>query len=97
MIDAMDRVLLVNDVQALAAVAHAMEDIIDLPKAEISAISIPVLAIAGQNDPERGNLEKMVGVVPDITINLLPGKDHLQAVSDAAFKDSIVEFLSGKE
>lgn len=94
MIAARDQILKVNDVQALAAVARAMGDIVGLPETQISAINVPVLAIAGENDPELGNLEKMVGVVPDIKMKVLPGKDHMQAVSDPEFKDSIVKFLS---
>lgn len=93
-IAAMDQMLQGQDVAALASVARGMADIVNLSAGEVSAITVPVLGIAGEHDPERGNLEKLMGVIPDYTMKVLVGRDHMSAMSDLQFNSSIVEFLS---
>jgi pimeloyl-ACP methyl ester carboxylesterase len=56
-----------------------------------------VLGIAGENDPERANLEKMMGLVPDCTMHVLPGRGHMDAVADPQFIGIIMEYLSGRK
>ena len=53
-----------------------------------------MLGIAGEHDPERGNLERLKGVLPDYTMKVLAERDHMSAMSDPQFNSSIVEFLS---
>ena len=91
-----DELLKGNDIEALVAVAKSMGNIIDLSSQQLSDIQIPVLGIAGENDRERGNLEKMVGVVPNFTMKVLPGRDHVDAPSDPRFEGIITEFLSNE-
>lgn len=92
-IAAVDQMLAGQDIAALVSVARAMADIINLSSEEVSSIAVPVLGIAGEHDPERGNLEKLVGVIPDYTMKVLAGRDHMSAMSDPQFNRSIVEFL----
>jgi pimeloyl-ACP methyl ester carboxylesterase len=93
-----DRFLKGNDVDvaALVAVARSMINIIDLSPQQLANIQVPVLGIAGEGDPERGNLEKMLGVVPNFTMRVLPGRDHFDAPLDPQFDGIITEFLSGQ-
>jgi pimeloyl-ACP methyl ester carboxylesterase len=92
-----DQILTANDIDALVALARSMGDVINLSNDELSAIRIPVLGIAGEHDPERPNLEKLSGVVPDFTMKVLSGRDHGSAVMDPAFNSHIIEFLSGQQ
>jgi pimeloyl-ACP methyl ester carboxylesterase len=89
------------DTGALGSVARSMIEIIDLPEEDVAAIDVPVLGIVSENDPERPNLERMEGVVPDFELVLIPAGptgdgnlDHLGATLDPLFRDTIVEFLS---
>jgi pimeloyl-ACP methyl ester carboxylesterase len=92
-----DELLEGNDIEALVAVAKSMGSILDLSPQEVSDIRIPVLGISGENDPERGKLESMVGVVRDFSMKVLPGRNHMDAPSDPQFVGIITEFLSGQQ
>jgi len=92
----MDQMLKGQDIAALASVARGMDNIIGLSPEEVSAITLPVLGISGEYDPERGNLEKFVGVLPDYTLKILAGQDHISAAADPQSNGSIVEFLSAE-
>jgi pimeloyl-ACP methyl ester carboxylesterase len=96
-ISAADEMLLGQDIEALVAVARAMDGIINVSRDELSEIRVPVLGIAGENDPERGNLEKMIGVVPDFAMKVLDGRGHMDAVIDPQFNSIITKFLSGQQ
>ena len=83
-----------QDVAALVAVTQSMPEIINLSKDEVGAIRVPVLGISGENDPERHNLERMVGVAPDFTLKVIAGADHGTALVDPQFMDSVLGFLN---
>jgi pimeloyl-ACP methyl ester carboxylesterase len=87
----------------LAGVAGSMGDILGLTEEDMSSIDIPVLGVVSENDSERPNIERLEGVVPDFELVLVPAgptgspdMDHLGAVLDPTFRESIVEFLSGQ-
>jgi len=89
------------DTGALANVARSMNEIIDLPETAVAAIDVPVLGIASENDSELPNITRMDGVVPDLSLVLIPAGptgdpslDHLGATLDPLFHDSILAFLS---
>ena len=93
-IEAMDQMLQGQDVPALIGVARGMAEIVNLSTDEVSAIAVPVLGITGEHDAERGNVEKLKGAIPDYTLIVLPGRDHMSAMSDPQFNDTMLEFLS---
>lgn len=90
-----DGVLRSQDVAALSAVAASMHEIVNLSRAQVAAIGVPVLGITGSEDPERYNLEKLVGVTPGYTLRVIAGKDHVEAMFDPQFLDAIADFLAG--
>lgn len=83
-----------QDVAALSAVATSMHEIVNLSRDEVGAIGVPVLGMTGSEDPERYNLEKLVGVTPGYSLRVIAGKDHGEAMFDPRFVDSIVDFLA---
>ncbi|MEM7018754.1 MAG: alpha/beta hydrolase [Pseudomonadota bacterium] len=93
-IAAMDTLLQGQDIAALTAVAQAMKGIINVTQAELSTVQVPVLGVAGEHDPERGNLEKMIGVAPKFSMNVLAGKDHMSAMTDPQHNQLIVDFIT---
>ena len=87
----------------LAGVAGSMGDILGLTEEDMASISVPVLGVVSENDDERPNIERMEGVVPDFELVFIPAGptgdpwlDHLGAVLDPTFHESIVEFLSAQ-
>ncbi len=91
-----DGMLKGQNIDALAAVAHNMREIINLSEQDISRIDIPVLAISGDLDGEKPNLEKMIGLVPDISLKVLPDKDHMAAFLAPEFCGLIEHYLVTK-
>ncbi|MCH2184557.1 alpha/beta hydrolase [Myxococcota bacterium] len=89
-----DLMLKGRDIDACAETFLGMRDIINLSEEDVRKIDIPVLAICGENDVERSNLEKLVGVVSDISFKLLLGRDHMDTDEDPEQMKSIEEFLS---
>jgi pimeloyl-ACP methyl ester carboxylesterase len=96
-IAAADAMLVGQDMEALIAAARAMDAIVDVSREELTAFRVPVLGIAGEHDPERGNLEKMIGVIPDFTMELLEDRGHMDVVFDSQFNSIIMSFLSGEQ
>jgi pimeloyl-ACP methyl ester carboxylesterase len=96
-VSAADKMLRGQDIKALVAVARAMDKIIDVSRDELSGILVPVLGISGENDPERDNLERMAGVVPNYSMQVLDGRNHMDAVSDPEYNLGIVKFLTSQQ
>ena len=72
---------------ALAAVARArVSGPIDL-----GAVTVPVLAIAGDADVLAGDPEALAAAIPGATAVRVRG-DHLSAVNDPAFAQALVDF-----
>jgi len=86
-----------QDPRALADVALGMNGLVDLTEAEIAAIAVPVLGIAGELDAERPNIEALAGIVPDFTLVVIEGADHLDAPLNPAFREAIAAFLAAQE
>lgn len=83
-----------QDVAALSAVAASMHEIVNLSRDQVAAIGVPVLGFSGSEDPERYNLEKLVGVTPGYTLQVIEGKDHGEAVFDPQFVAAVADFLA---
>ena len=56
----------------LAAVAASLPEIIGLDSASLATITVPVLGIAGENDPERPNVEALAEGLPAINVRIIP-------------------------
>jgi len=82
-----------QDMAALAACAGGMAEVVTLSGADIAGIGVPVLGLAGERDGERARIEAMAGVVPDFRMEVLEGRDHLDAVTDPAFAAAVTGFL----
>lgn len=92
-IAAVDSLLAGNDMAALAKIANAMPEIINLTETEVASIAVPTLSITGALDPERGNHERMQGVVQDLTLVVIEEADHLAALGHPRFQEAIIKFV----
>jgi len=61
----------------------------------LPAISVPVLLVGGDQDQyfARGVVEETARLIPDCTLKLYEGKDHLGAVSDKRLPQDVSDFV----
>ena len=77
----------------LAAVAAGLPEIISIEATALEAVNVPLLGIAGADDPERGNVEALAAL-PNATVTIIPETDHLTAPVTPAFAAVITGFLA---
>jgi len=80
-----------SDLLALAACMRGGRQ--RITRDDLAQIRAPVLVVAGGDDPLAGAVEPLVAAIPDARGLTLPGKDHMKAVGDPAFKRAVAEFL----
>jgi pimeloyl-ACP methyl ester carboxylesterase len=59
----------------------------------LGRIAAPTLVLAGDSDPLAVRPEVLVAAIPNATLGVLSG-DHMQAVADPGFAESIVDFVA---
>jgi pimeloyl-ACP methyl ester carboxylesterase len=80
-----------SDRRALAACIMASRD--RIPAGEITGIRVPVLVAVGTEDAIAGPARPLADVIPGAEALDIPGRDHMKAVGDRAFKDGVLSFL----
>ncbi len=80
-----------SDLRALAACLRGSRQ--TLSRAEVGRISAPVLVAVGSKDPIAGSPEDLAALIPGAQALPIPGRDHMLAVGDKAFKAGVLEFL----
>ena len=80
-----------NDLEALSALAHGLGDTRRFPSA---AMGVPTLAAAGDLDTITDDTVSWAAGLPDGRHLVLPGRDHITAITAAAFRTAAVEFLT---
>jgi pimeloyl-ACP methyl ester carboxylesterase len=83
-----------SDLRALAACLRGSRQ--TLSQAEVSRISAPVLVAVGSKDPIAGSPEELAALIPGAQALSIPGRDHMLAVGDKAFKAGVLEFLNNR-
>jgi len=81
-----------SDLKALAACMRGSRQ--TLSKEEVTKISVPVLVAVGTHDPIAGSAKALAELIPGAEALDIPGRDHLLAVSDRAFKQGVLDFLA---
>jgi pimeloyl-ACP methyl ester carboxylesterase len=81
-----------SDLRALAACLRGSRQ--TLSRADVSRISVPVLVAVGSNDQIAGSPEELAALIPGARALVIPGRDHMLAVGDKAFKAGGLEFLN---
>jgi pimeloyl-ACP methyl ester carboxylesterase len=81
-----------SDLKALAACMRGSRQ--TLSRAEVAAISCPVLVAVGSKDPVAGSAEALAALIPGARAVDIPGRDHMTAVGDKAYKTGVLEFLN---
>jgi pimeloyl-ACP methyl ester carboxylesterase len=93
-VEAINKLVLArNDPMALAAVARAMVSL-QPPLEKIRANKVPALALVGEADPRREDAERLVSVMPNIKLSVIPGATHMTAMSNPEFLKRVQAFLA---
>lgn len=87
------RVMAINDPLALAAVIRGGVANRQITEERLRANRVPTLAVVGEIDPVKAGVDAMVGVMDNLEVKVLQGKDHLTAVADPALAQSMHTFF----
>jgi pimeloyl-ACP methyl ester carboxylesterase len=89
-----------NDLKALAAVLRGSRglwgrmafDTANFTDA-LRRVQIPVLAVVGDKDSNLAEAQLLIETVPLGELVVLPGEDHLSAVTSQKYKEAVASFL----
>jgi pimeloyl-ACP methyl ester carboxylesterase len=82
-----------SDLGALAACLRGSRQ--TLSRDEVARIAAPVLVAVGTQDAVAGSAEELADLMPNGQALAIPGRDHMLAVGDKAFKAGVLKFLAG--
>ncbi|HZT43358.1 MAG TPA: alpha/beta hydrolase [Chthonomonadaceae bacterium] len=85
-------VLANQDVQAIIAVARGIKSLV-VDNATLKASPIPVLAVVGSLDPFKKSVESLAGQMPELSVVLIDGADHLTVVGRPEVLENLKRFL----
>ncbi len=80
-----------SDLKALAACIRSSRDPITAD--DLARLACPVLVAVGENDVVGGSAQALADLIPGARALTIPGRDHMKAVGDRAFKDGVLAFL----
>ncbi len=80
-----------SDRRALAACIRGSRQV--LTREQAASIRTPTLVAVGTKDPIAGSPEELAQAMPNAKALPIPGRDHMLAVGDKAFKTGVLEFL----
>jgi pimeloyl-ACP methyl ester carboxylesterase len=80
-----------SDLKALAACIRSSRSPITAEM--IASIQTPVLVVVGEQDVIAGPAEDLARLIPGARAFTIPGRDHMKAVGDKAFKAAVLAFL----
>jgi pimeloyl-ACP methyl ester carboxylesterase len=83
-----------SDLRALAACIRGSGE--RLSRADAAAIRVPILIAAGTADDVAGPARPLAEIIPGAQLLDIPGRDHMRAVGDRAFKDGTLAFLAAR-
>jgi pimeloyl-ACP methyl ester carboxylesterase len=81
-----------SDLRALAACMRGSRQ--TLSAAEAGRIAAPLLVAVGSKDRIAGSPQALAALIPGARALEIPGRDHMLAVGDRAFKQGVLEFLA---
>lgn len=80
-----------SDLKALAACIRSSREPITAD--DLGRIARPVLVAVGSDDVIAGTAPELAALIPGAEAFVIPGRDHMKAVGDKAYKDAVLEFL----
>jgi pimeloyl-ACP methyl ester carboxylesterase len=88
-------IVAMNDPLALAACARGLKDLSVTAEAlKTGGGKVPVHAIIGEIDPLKAGVDAMAQVLPEMTVTVIAGADHMSAFSDPIFIEALKKHLA---
>lgn len=81
-----------SDLKALAACIRGPRE--KITPEQLATIAAPTLVAVGSNDVIAGSGAELASLIPGAQFLDIPGRDHMRAVGDAAFKQGVLDFLT---
>jgi pimeloyl-ACP methyl ester carboxylesterase len=81
-----------SDLRALAACIRGSRQV--LSKEQVAGLKTPVLVAVGTKDDVAGSAQALAALIPGARALDIPGRDHMLAVGDRAYKEGVLEFLN---
>src|SRR4051794_1102773 len=81
-----------SDLRALAACIRGSRQVIS--REDVARIVMPVLVAVGSKDTVAGPAQPLAAMMPNARALDVPGRDHMLAVGDRAFKEGVLAFLA---
>ncbi len=85
------------DFETFEAIVGSMPEVIDVPSAAMTHLTAPVFGVAGSEDPERATIERLAGLVPEFSFEILPETDHPGSSEHPNLPRLIDDFLANVE
>jgi pimeloyl-ACP methyl ester carboxylesterase len=83
-----------SDLKALAACIRGSRQ--TLAREQVGTIQQPVLVAVGSKDEIAGSPQELAALLPHARALEIPGRDHMLAVGDRAFKQGVLAFLASR-
>ncbi|HEY7268233.1 MAG TPA: alpha/beta hydrolase, partial [Dehalococcoidia bacterium] len=81
-----------QDVLALAACMRGQS--MNEDETAIKLVGAPVLLVCGDNDEALPGAQRLVSLLPDAGLTVVPGANHLTAVGSPVFREAVLSFLA---
>ena len=81
-----------SDLPALAACMREQRELV--PRERLAQLSMPVLVAVGTRDTVAGSASGLAALIPGAEVLDIPGRDHMLATGDKAFKAGVLAFLA---
>jgi pimeloyl-ACP methyl ester carboxylesterase len=80
-----------SDLKALACCIRSARSVISAEM--LATLSCPVLVAVGTDDVIGGSATELAALIPGAVGLDIPGRDHMRAVGDKAYKQGVLDFL----
>jgi pimeloyl-ACP methyl ester carboxylesterase len=83
-----------SDLKALAACIRGSRQTV--VRSDLARLTMPALVAVGSKDEVAGSAQELAELLPNGRAFDIPGRDHMLAVGDRAFKQGVLAFLAGR-
>nr|WP_040400558.1 alpha/beta hydrolase [Amorphus coralli] len=81
-----------SDLKALALCMRASNN--KITEEAIAELQPPALIAVGTTDDIAGSADELAAIIPGAKVCIIPGRDHMLAVGDKAYKAGVLAFLA---
>lgn len=83
-----------SDLKALAACIRSARE--PITAENVAQIRCPILVAVGEHDVIGGTASGLAELIPGAKAFEIPGRDHMKAVGDKAYKKAVLDFLASQ-